>query len=594
MTPIKRKVIIKLLTPVHIGGEPGEDVNISYILRDADGKAYYPGTAFKGKVRHYARQLQKDECKLTDNADNCECTVCKLFGGEGNFRGSLIFSNFRAVGAQSTDLRVGNSIDRFRRVAEDGALFTTESAAICELVGYVTGDADDCGLKLLENSIKLISQIGGNSSRGLGWIDGEIIVEDDLGKSDESADVQQNSDSDSDSALVTHVRVTIAPKSPMLIGAHTTQSNFRDTQFIIPGSVVRAALAKSICENDETATPKDKDGRIRWVAPIDGETHFPILREEFSNLKFSVLHSQLQSEPHPITMRKCKFHKNHKRVDVLSTLLSEAWKNGSVQELCAENGCKGRLEKVSAYEDVEDNMPTITSTHSEIDKWRGASRDERLYTVKAIAPDTAENPVVFCGAISGNMDMKELAHLQKFPLYVGAMLTSGFGECEVKFEAISDTTINDVSVQKSELRDRIDKFNALIGDSNETFVPITLMSDAIVDLEEPSDGDYTKAYESIVKPFKLERVITKARIWRGFDTSQSHNFEKSIKFLLQAGSVFVVRVYALDDEVLEALLEFERNGLKQAQEPHNGYGAVRIAHRNHIDKALTLERGQSQ
>ena len=570
MKPIKLKITIKLITPLHIGGEPGEDTNISYILRGADGKAYYPGTAFKGKVRHHALQLQEERCHFPDS---CKCKVCRLFGGEGNAQGSLIFSNLYAVGEQETDLRVGNSIDRFRRVAEDEKLFTTEVAAISAVVGYITGNVDDRCLTLLENSIKFIRQIGGNSSRGLGWIDGDIMV------SNEPIDPIEQIDSGTDNALEKCVRVTITPKSPLLIGTHTTQSNFRDSQCTIPGAVMRSALAKAICEQDKTATPTSA-GRIRWVAPITGETFFPNLRSVFSDLRFSALNANLQPEPHPITTRKCKLNEEkHDKVDILYLLLSKAWKSGKITEKCQHPECEGRLEKVDPYEDIEEQMLTVTSTHSEMDKWRGTSRDERLHTIRAIAPSTSENSIAFQGTISGNFDMKELSILQESPLYVGAMLTSGFGECEVKFEAVSDTLTSDLSIKKNELSARIKKFNTLVG-RNETYVPITLVSDAFVDLKEPDDGNYTKAYEDIVKPFKLERVITKTRVWRGFDTSEPREVAKPTKFLLQAGSVLVVRVNTLDDTLLENLLRIECEGI--GDETHVGYGAVRVAHENHI------------
>lgn len=598
MNPDKRKlkVTIKLLTPLHVGGEPGEDANKSYVLYGGDKEAYYPGTAFKGKVKHYARQLQIDRCNLPRNSKRltedkvCECTVCRLFGRKGNSRGSLIFSDFHAVGKPVIDTRAGNSIDRFRRVAEDAKLFTTESAVVSELVGDITGSMDSSDVDLLENSIKLIQQIGGNTSRGLGWVE-DIKVElvnmhgEHNTKPDDDDHKPDDDDHKSDDDFTSCVQVIVTPMSPLLIGTHTTQSNFRDTQCIIPGSVLRAAMARAICEQDGTDDPS-KEG----IPVFPEDSSFTISRKAFPELRFSALESSAQeSGPYPITMRKCKFNKTHAWVDVLAMLLSDT---DCKEEKCRI--CEKRLEKVDPYEDFKkprnDYKWTITSTHSEMDSWRGTSKDEQLYTVRAILPDA----IVFKGTIfdkNGRISMNELSSLSKSHLHVGAMTTKGFGDCKIKFSKLAETPDND-------LPQRIEEFNKLIVGRNEVLVPITLMSDAIVDLQDPvecrdrneqgttdySEYDYTNAYASLVEHFELERVITKPRIWRGFATDKKQVSPKKAKFLLPAGSVLVVKVNAPDEETIGRLRELEHNGI--GNDTIDGYGAVRVAHENHIKYAL--------
>ena len=595
MTPINLKVTIYLATPLHVGGEPGADANTTYILRGSDGLAYYPGTAFKGKVRHYALQLQKDDCKFPKI---CKCDVCRLFGGEGNAPGTLFFSNFHVAGEQATDIRAGNSIDRFRRVADDRKLFTTESAAIKVLEGYITGyvnddeDTADSGgiykdVCLLKESIKLIKQIGGNTSRGFGWVKDVIDVEEvEAEPVDQSKTVQTYSDS----SIVTGVRVTLTPISPLLIGTHTTQSNFRDTQCIVPGAVLRAALARAICQMDGTSDPSEQG--IKKDSPEGRDSKFPNLRRAFSKLRFSALNSQIQPEPYPITTRKCKYNddlKDHKDIggfDNLAMLLSEACTDGKTREKCPL--CGERLEKVAPYDDFDYRKLTVTSTHSEMDKSRGTAEDGRLFTVRAIAKDAP----VFHGIVSGEIDFGELSRLSLSPLRVGAMLTSGSGECEMTVEKISESLM-DEKEQRDDLIDRIKRFNALVGGKG-YLVPITLMSEAIADLAEPGNGDYKNAYEKLVNqvesetPFKIVLVLTKPRMWRGFDTnqkSQKKGCEKKARYILPAGSVFVVRIETPDEAAVAKLMRLEREGI--GKETEDGYGAVRIAHERHIENAIT-------
>lgn len=657
MRPIRLRVTIKLRTPLHVGGEPGEDANTSYILCDAKGRAYYPGSAFKGKVRHYMSSLQNEDCKLPEDCQCVRCMVHRLFGGEGNARGSLFFSNLYAGNAESKqagiedkplrDLRAGNAIDRFRRVASDAKLFTTESAAIKQLVGYITGNAQDRDIAYLKMSISLIQQIGGNTSRGLGWVDEEIEVceeecEKDAGESaskpsasGESKDeakkeAEEGTKDGADAGLTQAVRVKVTLKSPLLIGTHTTQSNFRDTQYVIPGSVLRAAVARAVCEQDGISQWSE-DGTFGWSAkgietnlPTEHETYFAQLRKSFDDLRFGALYphagqapetADFSLDPYPVTMRKCKFYDDegeegqelggeqerdgeqgkHRRADALAVMLSGA------EEKCPEclkAGEPGRMEKVDPYEYIKSKELTVTSTHSEIDRRRGTAKDGRLYTVRAIAPDA----VCFHGIISGaQMDLSELRRLSGHGLRIGAMITRGFGECDVTFDALQKTPDQGAEAMKK----RIEAFNEqldnkkLAESAGQIFVPLTLISDAIVELEEPKESgyiDYKEPYRALLEPYfedmadevKLERVIVKSRIWRGFETSGKEASEKKAQFLLRTGSVLVICVKELNSGMMNCLSELERKGI--GINTKDGYGAVRVAHPKHIQHALSVNK----
>ena len=574
MRPINLKITIKLLTPFHVGGIPGEDANVSYILRDADQKAYYPGTAFKGKTRHFASLYQKETCLFPAQ---CSCRICRLFGGEGNARGSLIFSDLNPNEVMDAYYRTGNTLDPYRRVAEDGKLFSIESDASRELIGHITGTANDDDVAFLIKSIKQIQQIGGNTSRGLGWIDGEIDV------TEEPIFPKKANDPIVSKKIAKCVSIKVIPKSPLLIGTHTTESNFRDTKLTIPGSVIRAALARAICEQDGNKSIDSEDENGSYILPVEGVTNFPNLRKVFSELRFNELTPKVQSEPYPMSMRKCKNNSSHKKVDILAAML-----NKSFDMKCED--CNDRLAKIDAYEDFTDAESatiTVTSMHSGIDKYRGTAKDELLFSIRALAPNTGINGVEFCGNITGDVDLDELNILCRTPLHIGAMITKGFGECDVVFNEISIPDDN-------KMQDRIIKFNELIHKDkkiiNDVFhdapllVPITLMSDAIVDIAEPKDGKYLEAYSSIIKPFKLIHIITKHRYTRGYDTRGSKEKRKDVRLVMQAGSVLVLQVDNLDVATIDMLKKIEAEGI--GSETNDGYGAIRVAYFRHFEDAL--------
>ena len=183
--PIHVRVSIVMDSPFHVGGGKGVDGVCSYLLRDGAGNPYWPGSAFKGKVRHFARLLFEsnggccvfDHALKTDiNKTPCGCIVCDMLGSAGNSPGSLRFidMSFKDKTFASSEMRTGNAIDRRRRVANDNSLFqietvgTGESILIGEIIGTLSADSFDDQKALLEAAVSAIPHIGGNTGRGVG------------------------------------------------------------------------------------------------------------------------------------------------------------------------------------------------------------------------------------------------------------------------------------------------------------------------------------------------------------------------------------------------------------------------------------------
>jgi len=579
--PIRVDVAVTLAAPFHVGGGKGGAGACSYLLRDGAGLPYWPGSAFKGKVRHYARLLYEGaagQCGFEHSKEEgkedsgrvkpCECMVCALLGGAGNARGSLLFGDMRLTAASKhTELRAGNAIDRCRRTAKDDHLFQTETAAADVLVGEITGtlaEADfDRQKELLEASIRAIPHIGGGTGRGLGWVKDiavSIIAE---------PKADQAPSTNGDFPFVT-LPVRLTAQSPLLIGTRTSESNFRATLRHIPGAVLRAALAQALVAQDGGG---DETSKVNWVTPEGGKGRFPSLRKDFGELRITQFLPCDHKHVEACRFGGCRF----------APMTAKHLKYGDDRDksfdtlFCDSQGDK-RTERVKGFihpcGTLANPIQTMVVTKSAMNRFSGTSQDEMLFSTEVIPP-----PAVFEGFLSGQFDPAELARLTENGIRVGGYQTAGYGRCRV--EVLSPVNTADT---REQLRGRIVRCGEKI--------PVTLRSDAIVTLTEPADltdVGYLRAYQEALfaelTGVTLTKAVARHGQWRGFDTSKRTKeiLEQQTLHVIQAGAVFLLEATGLTDELLDRLLALQANGIcREDIHNRNGYGQIRVADEYHF------------
>ena len=670
------KIAIKLASPLHVGGGKGSIGSYSYLQRDQHGYPYWSGSALKGKVRHYAMQFNLTDrgsgCsfshKLTDDHQVCKCLVCDMLGSAGNAPGRLVFSDLVITQPghthRETSFRSGNAIDRYKRVAKDQHLFGIEvahsrSQLILEgthsrpqlilegnIDGFLEGARFEEQKNLLEESIKQIAYIGSSTSRGLGWLEGDISVTQ-YTPTENQNNVPNNK----------RMKLLLTPKSPALIGQHNNQSNYRDTLTYIPGHVFRVGLAKSLVARCGSADATS----LSHVTPpaADEKTPlFPTLRSEFDQLRITPM-TPMGAQSFPMTACTCKYAdcESCKCIywDTLAKQLAYIGTNNAAGACAnaetqtdadantdtnigvyAETGADAdtpfkcprtgqRSERASGLYYMDEGVlhtispHTMLTTKSALDRYRGTARDEMLYSMRILAggaevtssvlvnksPDkhNKHNKMLdefqFHGFIEGNIDPAELGKLFSDDIYVGARQTSGYGRMAI-------TTAEAPAQDKTaDIKLRIERFNDLIPGSTKVYIPITLLSDAQVNLPvlTPADScieDYLNAYMTLFEPLlphceksniavTMAMAIARVKPWRGFDTSHVGEHLNDICHRIQSGSVFVLEIATLDDGLLGDLLSMQYHGVCSRDAPgflsQNGFGMVRIADLFHIDYA---------
>jgi CRISPR-associated protein Csx10 len=564
--PVRISVEIALDTPFHVGGGKGGAGTCSYLVRDGNGVPYWPGSAFKGKVRHFARLLLEgaldEQCNFEhslqdgDDVSHCGCLVCDMLGGAGNARGSLLFGDMKLQTA-STEMRTGNAIDRYRRTARDNSLFQIETAVGDMLKGEITGTLSESRFdeqkELLKAAIEAVPHIGGNTGRGLGWVAKHGITVTIEKVESEEPSAQENVPSE----ITVPVRITA--QSPLLIGTKTSESNFRATLPYIPGGVVRAALSQALIAQDGGA----EEGKVNWVAPEGGQGQFPSLRKAFSELRITQFLPGCR-----FRFGGCRFAPMTAEHPKRSRQSSDTLLNRHREDVPMER-VKGFI---NACGESAEPIQTMVVTKSAMNRFSGTSQDEMLFSMEVMVP-----PVVFEGTISGAFDPAEFARLTKKGIRVGGYQTAGYGQCKV--EVLQQSDAADTS---EGLRERIEKCGGKI--------PVTLHSDAIVNLELPGDSSndgYLQAYQEALFPalpgVKLLKAIAQHGQWRGFDTSKRTGFLNEPTHVIKAGAVFLLEAQELTRELVAALLALQAQGICQDNKYNrNGYGQVRIADEYHF------------
>ena len=159
-----------------IGGGKGTGLIDSFVLKDYNNKPYIPGSTVKGKVKHNYTML------VNSFLEERDFHISQIFGQGGNSQGTLYFEDLKLQDNCISDkylydTRTGILVNRYNNQVKDQALFQYEVSGISEeqkfaggIEGYIDKESYKKQIILLYTAIRMVETIGGNQSRGLGWL----------------------------------------------------------------------------------------------------------------------------------------------------------------------------------------------------------------------------------------------------------------------------------------------------------------------------------------------------------------------------------------------------------------------------------------
>jgi len=199
--PYALEVRLVAASPLHIGAA-GRAYTQAHrgILKDARGWPYVPATAFKGRLRHTVEALAQaagltvcdphyPRCRNPEQA----CLTCRLFGSPW-VPGRLMFQDFPLSGPEdvrqrretssdwpATTFRHGVALSRSRRAAQPGLLYIGElflPGVPLTFSGRIEGIPTPEDAAWLWLGLRFLNTLGGDRSRGLGWVSIEALLRD--------------------------------------------------------------------------------------------------------------------------------------------------------------------------------------------------------------------------------------------------------------------------------------------------------------------------------------------------------------------------------------------------------------------------------
>lgn len=213
-TKIEFELIITPLSQFHIGTGFGVERFIDRAtIKDKLGAVYIPGSTIKGKAKYFGRQMANSfglgYCTEGNPCREDPCVVCRTFGSPLH-QGKFFFSDatlpkeiIESITEENKDKpaiparfflnrRPGTKIDRRFGTVEEDHLFTTEAGMRgVRLTAKIYGSGNDfilqgkgklpLELNLLLGALSLITHLGGDVSRGLGYVRiewGDVLMND--------------------------------------------------------------------------------------------------------------------------------------------------------------------------------------------------------------------------------------------------------------------------------------------------------------------------------------------------------------------------------------------------------------------------------
>jgi CRISPR-associated Csx10 family RAMP protein len=611
--------------PFNVGaGALGGSLADKPLTRDARGLPMVPASTFKGRLRHEVERLapvfypNEPPCNSPVPETMCQgdaapCPVCRLFGSPWR-PGKLTFTDLtlaepgflKAADPVPGTLRYGVGLSRQRRVAEDHLLYTTEvfmPGTPVTLRGTITGELDEQELALLRAGLDGLYALGGGKTKGLGWFDLQVRIQDEAESDLTPARAAPSQDK--------YLDIVITLESPLLIGTDASEAYYNPTRPYVPGSVLRGSLARRVLETCSHSRNGPHDGcefdRVFGVEPVFEHLYPTTGAREFAF-------------PAPLTARSCKYHsgfattrntddKGHGVGDILvrqvvfEQMLERPLALPALyQPRCPE--CRSEVESfrefvVMAAPDVFDavSIPVRRTSRTAINRQRAVAADGQLYTLEIVEPqDEQRRRTMFRGRVWAAPEQLERLQswLQRLTS-IGRKQSSGLGQIKIEVRKPGELVDPLPSLDK-----RIESFNAKLREEwafyeriarveplpdNVCFFTLDLLSPAILtrnNLPITSVPPEMLGFEAGVK---LLRAFASHQMMGGWHLGAG--LPRRTQLAVDMGSVFLYRCEGYTPEQLASRLhDFEENGI--GSDRPRGMGRVLVCLPFHYQPEVML------
>ncbi|ADQ42021.1 hypothetical protein Calkr_2598 [Caldicellulosiruptor acetigenus I77R1B] len=369
------------------------------------------------------------------------------------------------------------------------------------------------------------------------------------------------------------MKVYLNFKSPVLVGGRKSATNFIESINYIPGSVVRAALAKFVvlnCKAQRDVYGESSEKRF-WVEFKNKEEcqrcEFTNLCKNFNEIKISFFYPK-GAKPNPLCDMICKNNEDH---GFYSELLYGSEDKEAKCLKCPEGN--NRVEKYAGL--VADGRPyseieRMYMGKTAINHFTKTALKGSLFTLAPVVKTCAEG-IVFEGFIEG-ISKEDIEKIKK--LRIGKYTSSGFGIACLSFGNSMENEKEDELREKA--KQFSEKYKKIVKKDDFNFIALYFTSDILFKVDNLPAGyiptqEYLKIFKNAIgipEGFDIHRIFSQISLFRGVDTSKSDFTPKQIMYIAQAGTVLVLKTQKTIDEAVAELVKFKGFGEKI----EDGYG----------------------
>ena len=589
-------------------------------VKTSAGKLYIPASTLKGIWRHACEAIARSHPHFVCNSPRAEnmcprpkeelkkenieamqndrCIICQIFGSPSSesriFISDLTLDN--DLGAETTAIRSGVTINRGRRVAEDQRLYFTETSlpnAGFEFSGDVTIGRDITAeqIKLLSAGLNYIHAIGSGKTRGLGWLN--------ITKKEIPPVTQEHKPIETDSEPYTDLSIQVTLESPIITGGRKPSGQAVEAVNYIRGGLIRGAVANALLADLKNREP---DGDFEQLFLDDNAG---IFRNCTPGTK--VL---------PATATGCKDFSGfltendtgkHGIFDTLLERIVSEKANWMYQPNCPK--CSGRVESQSGfYENATDSykekhLNTRLLTRVAINRQRKVAEDELLYHLTALDPIIVKNKketspdavksekVILHGSarISSGLVDKVAQTLQQKVKRLGGGSSRGLGKVCIKVE--KDNPADSLEQRINNFNEALRKVwqsyanlpNTEIDEFEGTYFSVNLQSDTILTAEGGWQRSMVLTAPMLQEMAGCTTDVTLVRSFTSYDYVGGWNaawdLPKETELVTKMGSVFVFHTPDIDAWFPE-LQTLENLGIGNRCE--EGFGQILICDPFHL------------
>jgi len=385
--------------------------------------------------------------------------------------------------------------------------------------------------------------------------------------------------------------VSLTPKTPLHLGEPKPKFSFLPTQTVIPGSLIRGAVAEYFIKN----------GRAEDILSFVEGVRFGFF--------YPTRSASIIPYPLPASALECKSEggfrseKGHGMCDTLLATLSylELKSSGSAFPVPLDfrcrflNGlareCGGRMERVSGFYVVDRGYQKVrprrlSQTKVAINRRRGTAEPEMLYSVTAIDPKKIE----FVGRIWSAGSKIDMIVEALNTLGIGALVSRGYGRVSAKIVEPRD--------ELADVKERVEMFNTRLQDvqtevasiaqggnsttSDQVYFTIDLLSPAILkDCYNIPTLALRLDWEAKNRVLTPVLFIAQSCFVGGWSTAWGLPKTTTVGAGMGGTYVFKVSRKDADEKFYESLGALEREGV--GERTMEGYGEVTVCHPLHLE-----------